>query len=215
MDMTPGTFANRCLPLLIANQGGWEVLSGGRVRATWNGGHGVEDLTVEIDDTEVEPPVSHFGSGLLTWRIPYLFRTPPGWNLLMRGPANLPKDGAASLEGVVETDWAVAPAFHTWQLTRPGLTVEWQLGEPVCMIAPQRRGEVQEWLPEVRDVYDDPELREEYTTFSDSRRAFNADRPGAWQRHYFRGTSPGRAAAPAGQHETRLHVRPFTDRGSR
>lgn len=208
MDETPAGFANRCLPMLIANQSGWVLLNRGRVQVTWNGGLGSQDVTIDMDDPDTEAPQSHFGSGLITWRIPYLFRTPPGWNLLIRGPANQPKDGASSLEGIVETDWAVAPAFHTWQLTRPG-TVVWEDGEPICMIVPQRRGEVEAWTPEVQDVYDHPELRGEYLTFSEDRRAFNADRPGAWQKHYFRGTSPGTARAPDGSHETRLRVRPF------
>jgi hypothetical protein len=44
---------------------------------------------------EVSPSaISHFGSGILTWNVPYLFRTPPGYNLLVRGPANWPKDAA-------------------------------------------------------------------------------------------------------------------------
>ena len=37
-------------------------------------------------------PASHFGSGILTWHLPLLFRTPPGYDLLVRGPANHPKD---------------------------------------------------------------------------------------------------------------------------
>ena len=208
MDATPGGFANRCLPLLIANQSGWVLLNRGRVRVAWNGGPEAQDVTVESDSDDVEPPQSHFGSATVTWRIPYLFRTPPGWNLLIRGPANQPKDGASSLEGVVETDWAVAPAFHTWQLTRP-TTVEWSDGEPLCMIVPQRRGELEAWHPEVLDVYEAPGVRDEYLAFSDSRRAFNADRPGAWQKHYFRGRSPGSARSTEGSHQTRLHVRPF------
>src|SRR3712207_8402233 len=34
------------------------------------------------------PARSHFGSGILTWNLPFLFRTPPGYNLHVRGPAN-------------------------------------------------------------------------------------------------------------------------------
>ena len=51
-------------------------------------------------------PASHFGDGILTWHLPILFRTPPGYNLLVRGPANYPKDAVSPLEGIVETDWA-------------------------------------------------------------------------------------------------------------
>ena len=60
---------------------------------------------------------SHFGYGLLTFQLPYLFRTPPGYNLLVRGPANCPKDGAW-LDGLVGTDWSPARFFMTWQITR-------------------------------------------------------------------------------------------------
>jgi hypothetical protein len=135
MDATPNRFANRCLPLLMANPAGWVLLNRGRVTATWHGGSHSGDCTIDVDGCP-EPPLSHFGSGVVTWRIPFLFRTPPGWNLLMRGPANLPKDGASSLEGLIEADWAVQPAFHSWKLTRVDHQVTWEDGEPICMVVP-------------------------------------------------------------------------------
>jgi hypothetical protein len=102
-------FANRCLPLRIANQAGWFILNSHPLRVTWTGGNDLSALEVESLDPSVAPPAaSHFGSGILTWNIPYLFRTPPGYNLHARGPANWPKDGACPLEGIVETDWAVS-----------------------------------------------------------------------------------------------------------
>ncbi|MGW0229218.1 DUF6065 family protein [Actinopolymorpha singaporensis] len=210
MDATPAGHANRCLPLLIANQSGWIVVHRGRTRATWEDGDRPGDVRIEFEGGG-EAPTSHFGHGIITWRVPYLFRTPPGWNVLMRGPANAPKDGATSLEGVIETDWAVAPAFHSWKLTRRGHPVLWEDGEPICMIVPQRRGELEEWEPRVRDIFDEPELSQEYGTFSDSRTEFNATRPREWQKDYFRGRSPGAAAAPPGEHQTRLHLRDFED----
>ncbi|SRR6266566_846226 len=211
MEATPGRFANRCLPLLIANESGWEVLSRGRVTVTWNGGDRSFDCTIKSPGCP-EPPVAHFGSGIVTWRIPYLFRTPPGWNLLMRGPANLPKDGATSLEGVIETDWAVAPAFHSWKLTRVGHPVTWEDGEPICLIVPQRRHELESWQPDVVDIRTEPELYDEYRTFSESRAEFNAMRPRAWQKDYFLGRSPGSVTAPRGTHQRRLRLRAFAPR---
>ena len=208
MDETPSRFAFRCLPLLIANQSGWAVLNPMRVSATWNGGLLQGDCTIECDGPG-ESPVAHFGSGIVTWRIPYLFRTPPGWNLLMRGPANCPKDGTTSLEGVIESDWAPQPAFHSWKLTREGHKVTWEEGEPICMVLPVRRGELEKWRPVVRDIVDDPALAAEYVTFSESRRNFNRDRPEQWQKHYFQGASPGLARAPEGQHQTKLALKPF------
>ena len=212
MDETPDRFAFRCLPILIANQSGWLILNVGRVTATWNGGRYGGDCVIQTEGCP-EPPLAHFGSGTVTWRIPFLFRTPPGWNLLVRGPANLPKDGAVSLEGVVETDWAVQPAFHTWKITRVGHPVTWEHEEPICMVLPQRRGELESWEPVYESVFEQEELRAQYVQFSESRTEFNRNHaPSSWQKHYFLGTSPAGARAPAGQHQTKLDLRDFQAR---
>ncbi len=212
MLRSPGRFAARCLPLLIANQSGWLLLNNATLRVMWNGEAGLDALTVEYEN---EPPplhaTSHFGQGIVTWNLPFLFRTPPGYNLHVRGPVNHIKDGIAALEGIVETDWAVAPAFQSWQLSRRDHTVVWEDGEPICSIIPQRRGELEEWAPEVRDVFAEPALANEYVTFSESRTQFNATRPRAWQKDYFLGRSPGSAVAE--EHQTRLHLRSFTGAG--
>jgi hypothetical protein len=128
----------------------------------------------------------------------------------MRGPANAPKDGASSLEGVIETDWAVQPAFHSWQLTRAGLAVEWEDGEVICTLVPQRRGELEAFHPRTDNIVDHPELSAEYETFSESRASFNENRTDwGWQRDYFRGRSPGAIVAPSEAHQTKLHLREF------
>ncbi|HMZ02762.1 MAG TPA: DUF6065 family protein, partial [Burkholderiaceae bacterium] len=57
---------------------------------------------------------SHFGSGILTFSLPYLFRTSPGYGMLVRGPTNCAKDGAAPLDGIVETDWAPYSFTMNW-----------------------------------------------------------------------------------------------------
>jgi hypothetical protein len=108
MNAEQTRFAYHCLPLVMANQAGWILTSGRTVLARWTGGSDTDDLTVESPDGEDPPASSQFGSGILTWEIPFLFRTPPGYNLLARGPANWWKEGAVALEGLVETDWAVA-----------------------------------------------------------------------------------------------------------
>ena len=46
---------------------------------------------------------SHFGEAVLTFSLPYLFRTPRGVNLWVKGPSNWIKDGIQPLEGIVET----------------------------------------------------------------------------------------------------------------
>jgi hypothetical protein len=213
MQQTDRHFANRCLPLLVANEAGWAVLSDRTVCATWTGGVALSDLSVECPGTDGPYPASsHFGSGILTWTIPYLFRTPPGWNLHVRGPVNWPKDGVQALEGIVETDWAVATFTMNYKLTRPGLRVEFAPGEPICMVVPQRRGELERFLAEVRDIANDPALGAAYGEWKESRADFNAQLKVAgspearegWQRHYMRGTAPdGRVAT---EHQVRVRV---------
>ena len=80
--------------------------------------------------------MSTFGSGILTFTIGYLFRTAPGYNLHVRGPANSPKDGIVALEGVVESDWTEAAFTMNWKVTRPNHPVVFEENEPIAMISP-------------------------------------------------------------------------------
>src|SRR5437016_3513128 len=101
MNATVGRNANRCLPLLVANEAGWVLLNEQGFTAEWSGGETIYDLTVSYPGAKPGfPAVSNFGHGILTFLIPYLFRTPEGWDLLVRGPANLPRDGIAPLDGL-------------------------------------------------------------------------------------------------------------------
>jgi hypothetical protein len=226
MDDTRQQFANRCLPLLVANQAGWFILNSHPLRVTWNGGPDPESTIVELPesmegiclyDAQSPPATSHFGHGIVTWHLPYLFRTPPGYNLLARGPANCPKDGASPLEGIVETDWSMATFTMNWQLTRPGLTVTFEVGEPICMIVPQRRGELETFRPEIREVETAPEIASGYRAWSKSREQFLAGLKeprsealrNAWEKHYFRGTAPSGVQAP--EHQVKLKLREFEE----
>jgi Family of unknown function (DUF6065) len=223
MNETDERWANRCLPLLVANEAGWTLLNSHAFRATWDGGSSTEALTIEFDEEGVPlpRPESNFGYGIVTWTVPYLFRTTPGYNLLVRGPANWPKDGAAPLEGLVETDWSVATFTMNWKLTRPNHPVRFEAEEPFCMLVPMRRGELRSFRPQVRDIRSDPDARAGAESYADSRhelavqkflgryaRDFEAQRL-AWQRHYFRGVTP--TGRPAPEHETTLNLPAFED----
>ncbi|HLK88354.1 MAG TPA: DUF6065 family protein [Polyangia bacterium] len=223
MDATNARFANRCLPLLMANQAGWFLVSAHTLRLTWNGANDLGAVTVEhLDGPAPTPAASHFGSGIVTWNVPYLFRTSPGYNLLVRGAANWPKDGVAPLEGLVETDWSSATFTVNWQMTRPHFPVTVEIGEPLCMLVPQRRGELEAFHPQLRMLGSEPPLDDAYRTWSESRAKFNAElaQPDSsaarqrWQKHYFQGVSAESAGddATRGDHQTKLQLRPFADR---
>ncbi len=218
MEATPNRFANRCLPLRIANQAGWFILNSHTLRVTWNGGNDLSDIEVESLDGEANYPASsHFGSGILTFNIPYLFRTSPGYNLHARGPANWPKDGAHPLEGIIETDWTVSTFTMNWKITRPNLPVVFHAGEPICMIVPQRRGELEAFRPELHQIEEEPELASAYRGWAQSRAEFNRDLrvPGSeatkmgWQKDYVRGTTP--SGMRSKEHQTKLRLKEFTE----
>ena len=214
-------WANRCLPLLIANQAGWALLNPAAFEATWSGDSSPSGTTIELAEDLPRPwPVaSHFGYGIVTWAVPFLFRTPPGFNLLARGPANWPKDGIAPLEGLVETDWAVTTFTMNWKITRPGHPVRFEEREPFCMIVPQRRGELESFRPLIRQLAEDPETQASAEDWARERDRMQvrkflaeysdefADYRQAWEAHYFKGQTPGGDQAPA--HQTQLKLRGF------
>lgn len=225
MVKTGGSFANRCLPLLMANESGWWLRNRHAFTATWNGGPRRSDTEIEFDDDGPHPgdPNSIFGYGILTWGTSCVFRTPPGVELLIRGPANLPKDGATALEGLVETDWIEVPFTMNWKLTRPGLPVRFDLGEPFAMVLPQGRLDLERYRPEVHQLGDAPELAESVERWiargkREQVRTFAAEHVPdiggpQWDGSYMRGDRQDGSGFP--DHRVRRKLRPFGRPGPR
>ncbi len=125
MDESLQRFAYRCLPLAIANRAGWVIRNPTTFVAVWNGGLTKNDTLVNFNPSEsnfesyqayttitlnvpkpaepLKPPdpriSSHFGSGVVTFSIPYLFRTPKGINLWVKGPTNYIRDAPIRSRG--------------------------------------------------------------------------------------------------------------------
>jgi hypothetical protein len=243
MDASHQRAPYRCLPLVIANQAGWFVPCPASFTAYWDGGLFKENLQIVFEpppgtanvaglfapivvSADVPSPnpkahedariTSHFGNGIVTFSIPYLFRTPRGINLWVKGPSNYFKDGVQPLEGVVETDWLSATFTMNWKLTRPYHAVRFERGEPICMIVPIPRGLAEQLKPVYLPLDSNPELSRDYREWDRSRSTFNADlaalHPEAvrrgWQRDYMKGRTI--AGEQAEEHQTRLQLREFT-----
>ena len=70
----------------------------------------------------------------------YLARTAPGWALLSRGTANVPKtQGYENYEGIIETDSWFGPLFTNIRLTRSNAPVEFHRRYPLFQVQPLRR----------------------------------------------------------------------------
>jgi len=76
-------------------------------------------------------------------------RTAPGWSLLVRGVANLPKSLAfETLEGIIETDHWFGPLFDNVRILKTDTPIEFRNDIPFLQIQPVRR-----------EVYEDRFLR--------------------------------------------------------
>jgi hypothetical protein len=217
MDMTGQRFAYRCLPLSIANAHGWEILCASGFEVLWDGDSNQAAIRITADPGTIAPAVSHFGHAVLTFHVPCLFQTESGFDLMVQGPINRPKDAIAPLSGVIEADWSPYSFTMNWMFTRPGIPVRFEKGEPFCHIFPVRRGELETIEPELRLLSESPELKRQHEEWTASRASFNVDlkRPGSaaqeegWQKRYHRGVTPEGKPAPIEDHRTRLRLKPF------
>jgi len=218
MDATTQAFAYSCLPMVIANQHGWFLLCPCPIKLIWNGGKAVDALTIEYSPGETRRfASSHFGEGILTFQLDYIFRTPPGINLHVRGPANMPKDGVAPLEGIIETDWSESSFTMNWKVTRAHHEVVFEKNEPFAMITPVVRGELERYRPAIQPISANAQLEADFRAWSRSRGSFNADlkiqgseaQKLRRQRHYIRGQTVTQRRAQ--QHQTSLDLKEFVD----
>lgn len=222
MDVTPESFAYRCLPLAIANAHGWEILCPMSFEAEWNGGTGTDAITLRLPPGAQGDlaPVSIFGHGVLTFHVFGLFRTPPGWNLWAGGSPNKMKDGIAPLTGVIETDWSPFSFTMNWRFTRPHHPVRFAQDEAICFLFPLQRGVIEQMQPQLVSLDRNPELMEQFMSWSRSRDAFRAEvernPPKAasehWQKRYFHGRDMSGETA-VDDHQAKLRVKPFAPLG--
>ncbi len=228
MDALPN--ANRCLPLSIANSYGWELLAPASFSVHWNGGPGTDDIRIHThgDDPIEGFAQSNFAGGIVTFHTGYIFRTDPGWNLMVTGPLNEPKDGVSPLSGVVETDWLPYPFTMNWQFTRPGI-VRFEKDEPFCRILPVVGKAIEDVRPEIHLLESDLELAGQFREWRERRDMFRVNvRSGhqptireRWQKYYFKGELADGQGAAVPHHVQKLRLaepidlRPKTPAASR
>ena len=133
MDKLPHAY--KCLPLVIANQWGWQILCPTDIVITWTGDPSLAGLQIEVAPQFLPAVKSQFGSGIVTFSPPWLFRTSPEWDLYLKGPSNRWKPNCTPLEGVVETWWLNYTFTINWKVVEPG-TVFFARGESLGQLVP-------------------------------------------------------------------------------
>lgn len=166
MESGVGRHAYKCLPLAIANTYGWQLLLNVDVSAAWNGSLGMMDVLVSCSDNH--QATSNFANGIVTFSVDYVFRTPPGYHLLVTGPTNSFKDGVFPMTGVVETDWLPYSFTMNYRFTRSG-EVHWKAGEPYAQIFVIKAGIQESVQPVIRRLTDDPKLASDLAEWRDRR----------------------------------------------
>lgn len=191
MNETDG-HANKCLPLLAANQMGWHILSPTDFSVVWDGRRNADAVKVILDDLKFTKTItSHFGFGTFTFNLPYIFRTSQEIGLLVRGATNFWVDGATPLDGFVETNWSNYSFTMNWKCTTPNKIVKFNRGDPICMIIPYPIRLLENVKIEKLPFEQAPaDLKETFVKWSAYRDQFNSRterKEGDWQKDYFMG----------------------------
>ena len=214
MDQTQGKAANRCLPLTMANQAGWVIRCPVRFKATWNGKTEPAGTTLEFPEQEklYAPQITkYFGSGIITFSLPWLFRTSEPYGMLVRGPTNFFMQDVAPLDGLVETNWAPYTFTMNWKIMKPRTAVWFRKGDPICMIVPFQMELLEQVQPRIASLDSDPELRDEFNLWVHTRAMQNqrSAQQGSqiFALDYIRGK--GTFGEKAVTHRTGLKIAPF------
>jgi len=219
MDKTPGSFAYHCLPLVMANSLGWFIINDIPCEMEWDGTEPSSGLRVWPTEpvTEVQKyymPSSHFGSGVVTFHSEFMFWTEKKISIMTKGPANMPKHGIQSLEGVIETDWLPYPFTINWKMTAKNTRVRFERGEPIAQIIPYPSDTISDMEPEIRmlSAETNPDLYAKFEDYRKKRAVFNEKfkyEGDKRQKYYVRGEdSLGNKYTE--NHRTDWKTKPFT-----
>jgi len=224
MDRTPGKYAYRCTPLSAANSMGWELLNPVNCECLWNGLTPESQLLVYRESESRFAAQSHFGSGIVTWHLPFVFRTPPGYGMVVTGPANHEKSDAVPADAFVRTDWLPFPFTMNWRITRPQTPVRFEKGEPICRIYPYPIVLLDEIEIEIHDLEETPRFNQAVKDWGEKRKSDYEARKSQeqkwlenggelaqealWNRQYAHGRG---AEGAQTHHETVFHCKPVRD----
>jgi hypothetical protein len=171
MDSVPQKYVYRCIPLLAANSMGWELLNPVESTVNWDGGDLTSALNIQHAKENSFSAASHFGSGMITWYLPFLFRTSPDLGLLVTGPANHEHYLAVPLDAFVRTDWLPFPFTMNWRMTAEDTPVTFEAGEPIARVMPYPLQMLDETSFEIASLADDPGFLAEVDAFGQARQA--------------------------------------------
>lgn len=192
--------AYHCLPMLIGNQYGFAIKSLYKFNAVWDGGDGSKNVNIEILDGDGKTPEhqnpcqfvsSHFGMGTITIQNRFVFRTPPGVNLMTIHPPNVFVDGLNHITAVIETDNLRRDFTFNLKLTRPNHKVTINKGDWIgCVLPIPRYFQDNFVISDSTEIFDNKEIYDEQMTaktFGEERRKDDPKKRNGNGKRYFKG----------------------------
>jgi hypothetical protein len=180
--------AYKCLPLNIANQYGWAVLSPVDFSIVWWGGKEPSDVEIIIDDPNFDSSIlSYFGESVFTLHPDFILQTPENFSTYIRGIPNEAMPGIKPLDAIVETDWLPFTFTYNFQMLTPGV-YEFKKGDPLFCFFPIERNTVENFKLVESYIEKDKEFFEEFDGFS--RHATERMHDEHHHRLYIQGKSP-------------------------
>jgi hypothetical protein len=172
-------FAYSCIPMTNASESGVWIVADSSFNVFWNGGKLLQDVifTFDSEDDKKNSLVSvssHFPTGIITFSLPFIFRTPPGWGLYVSGCPNFPINGLQALEAIVETNWLPFTFTMNYKITEPNKVVRIEKGMPICRIIPHQLNLNEKININLKKISDDKNLMNKWKEWSDSRFAWNS-----------------------------------------
>lgn len=193
MDSYAHAFAYRCLPLKIANESGWLVRCPTNFTAEYvTDDSAIDSVKIKFDSENniyTNYIRSHFGRGVVTLSLPYIFRTPEPWCVWARGYPNYYKHNVSFLEGIIETYWLHSTFTYNIRIIEKNKPVEFKTGEPLMFLTCVNINEINKSIIDIDNISNNTELQRAYKEWSESRSNFNKKQrnPEEWQKDYFKG----------------------------
>ena len=107
--------AYKCLPVTVANEYGYDLVTEADIKVTWNGREAVQSLTASGCGAK-----SHFGGGTFTLDIGLMFKTPEGFGTRLSPCPNSFNSTFVPMTAFVETDKLDYPFFLTVKMLLTG-----------------------------------------------------------------------------------------------
>ena len=164
-----------CLPLTIGNLYGFTIHSAFSFNAIWDGTESPDGITFTFFESEIERqnkyPLmsSHFGSGIITFDLPFHLKTPKNVNLMTINPTNYVIPNITVMTGVIETDNLQRDFTLNLKIQEPNRIVHIQKGDPLTSVIPIPRYFQDGFeLKVAEDVFNELDIIDELQTTNDT-----------------------------------------------